>query len=515
VLHERAGCRCGCGGSWQESQARAELGNLQARVRAGVWERSSAVRPSDVLPFLDPPSFRDYSRWWLAAKVEGTISSNPIARSTARDYHRSIENHLMPFFGSYRLDEISEDLCQRFKAEKLRMAAEQRAAIDAGAVLRDERRRRIFPLGAASIHKLIAVLAAILDDAVEDKYMLRNPARVKRMRVHVPKPKRSFLEIDELVSLFEAAAKQDQILPSTVPSDRGPTAAAIAALIATDKEPSQIARELGLAPSTVTYHLRKLGAVRAGRYRGRQAIVETLGRTGVRVSELCDLRIGQVRIYNPRTARFFIQDAKTEPGIREVQLTPGLTQTLANHLERLARSSRPTGPEAYLMPNRAGGRSSRQRIARIVRDAALLATEERATLGLPPLPHTTPHTLRRTYISIALLANGFDIKWVMHQVGHADSRMTLDVYAQLEQRVNRQHGIKFDQLVPTRPANVDSGDEKATGGTNRTSTTNRNVSITTNQSAISRRKARWRDRDSNPGHHDFQSCALPTELSRR
>lgn len=187
-----------------------------------------------------------------------------------------------------------------------------------------------------------------------------------------------------------------------------------------------------------------------------------------------------------------------------MQLTPGLTQTLANHLERLARSSRPTGPEAYLMPNRAGGRSSRQRIAQIVRDAALLATEERATLGLPPLPHTTHHTLRRTYISIALLANGFDIKWVMNQVGHADSRMTLDVYAQLEQRVNRQHGIKFDQLVPTRPANVDSGDEKATVGTNRTSTTNRNASITTNQSSISRRKARWRDRDSNPGHHDFQ-----------
>ena len=27
--------------------------------------------------------------------------------------------------------------------------------------------------------------------------------------------------------------------------------------------------------------------------------------------------------------------------------------------------------------------------------------------------------------------------------------------------------------------------------------------------------ARWRDPDSNRGHHDFQSCALPTELSRR
>src|SRR5215212_6774551 len=31
----------------------------------------------------------------------------------------------------------------------------------------------------------------------------------------------------------------------------------------------------------------------------------------------------------------------------------------------------------------------------------------------------------------------------------------------------------------------------------------------------SRRFAGWRDPDSNRGHHDFQSCALPTELSRQ
>lgn len=67
--------------------------------------------------------------------------------------------------------------------------------------------------------------------------------------------------------------------------------------------------------------------------------------------------------------------------------------------------------------------------------------------GLPPLPHVTPHTLRRTYISIALLANNFDVLWVMNQVGHADSKMTLDVYAQLQQRVKRQHGAAFDDLV--------------------------------------------------------------------
>ncbi len=66
--------------------------------------------------------------------------------------------------------------------------------------------------------------------------------------------------------------------------------------------------------------------------------------------------------------------------------------------------------------------------------------------GLPPLPNTTPQ-LRRTYISIALLANNFDVNWVVAQVGHADSRMTMDVYAQLEQPVKREHGESFDRLV--------------------------------------------------------------------
>jgi hypothetical protein len=67
--------------------------------------------------------------------------------------------------------------------------------------------------------------------------------------------------------------------------------------------------------------------------------------------------------------------------------------------------------------------------------------------GRPPLPHITPHSLRRTYISIALLANNFDVKWVMSQVGHADSKMTMDVYAQLEQRAKRDHGKSFDRLI--------------------------------------------------------------------
>ena len=70
-----------------------------------------------------------------------------------------------------------------------------------------------------------------------------------------------------------------------------------------------------------------------------------------------------------------------------------------------------------------------------------------AARGMSPLPHATPHALRRTYISIALVANHFDVKFVMSQVGHANSAMTMDVYAQLEQRAKRSHGRNFDRLL--------------------------------------------------------------------
>ncbi|HEX4691859.1 MAG TPA: hypothetical protein VH276_14280 [Solirubrobacteraceae bacterium] len=46
----------------------------------------------------------------------------------------------------------------------------------------------------------------------------------------------------------------------------------------------------------------------------------------------------------------------------------------------------------------------------------------------------------------------------MSQVDHADSKMTLDVYAQLQQRVDRSHGTAFDALV--RRARSDRGDDE-------------------------------------------------------
>jgi Phage integrase SAM-like domain len=207
-LHERLDCRCGCGGGWNERTARLELENILARVKTGVWRK--AERPARDAPPPRPcetPTLGDYTPGWLEAKRDGVLGERPLDDNTYADY-RWRHGHLLAFFAPSRLDEIDGELCLAFKAHKLREAHELRQVIAAGGVIRDRRGRRARPLGASSIKKLIDTLAAILDEAIEDGHIDSNPARGRRMRVHVPKPKRSFLEIDELAAVEDAAGAQ-------------------------------------------------------------------------------------------------------------------------------------------------------------------------------------------------------------------------------------------------------------------------------------------------------------------
>ncbi len=140
------------------------------------------------------------------------IEDRRIDTNTQADYLWRLRRHLLPFFGPTPVNEIDRELCQRFKAAKLQEVTELRSALAAGAVVRGRTGRRERPLSPASIKKLIDTLAAILDEAVEDGHLDRNAARGKRMRVKAPKPTRTFLEMDELVALLDAAGEQDSPL---------------------------------------------------------------------------------------------------------------------------------------------------------------------------------------------------------------------------------------------------------------------------------------------------------------
>jgi integrase len=74
---------------------------------------------------------------------------------------------------------------------------------------------------------------------------------------------------------------------------------------------------------------------------------------------------------------------------------------------------------------------------RVLTPAVKRANETRARRGLTPLPPVSPHALRRTYISL-LIEAGAPLPYVMRQVDHLDSRTTLEVYAQVQQRMNRE-----------------------------------------------------------------------------
>jgi hypothetical protein len=87
ILHERKGCQCGCGGGWDEPGARNELGNIIARVRAGVW------RPTEPLHQAPEamPTFHEYASAWLQAKVDGVLGDTPIDANTELGYAVSFD----------------------------------------------------------------------------------------------------------------------------------------------------------------------------------------------------------------------------------------------------------------------------------------------------------------------------------------------------------------------------------------------------------------------------------------
>ena len=191
-------------------------------MRLGLWSP-----PEPPLGFAESarvdgeiPLVGDYAWDWLEAKINGVFGSKPISENTASDYRWRLRCHLLPFFGHLRLDQIDRELCLTFKAHLLREARELREALEAGADIRDRRGRKAVPLGPASIRKVIDALAGILDDAIEDGHVESNPARGKRMRVRVPKPKRTFLEMDELACLLDVAGEQEVPLPAGASASR-------------------------------------------------------------------------------------------------------------------------------------------------------------------------------------------------------------------------------------------------------------------------------------------------------
>jgi integrase len=171
---------------WTRAKAQTELENILADVRRGIW-RPPVVEV--VQAKREIPTFHVFaSEWFDRQKVEGGRSGKGLAPKGQEDLRWRLSNHLLPIFGSRRLDRIAVEDVDRYRLGKVREGK----------------------LGVTSINKTLTTLAAILEAAVEYELIDRNPARGRRRRLSAVPPRRSWLDrADHISALLDAAGRLD------------------------------------------------------------------------------------------------------------------------------------------------------------------------------------------------------------------------------------------------------------------------------------------------------------------
>jgi integrase len=421
---------------WNDVRAADTRNELAALVRRGVW------RPPNNF-VLDPrekdPGFHEFASDWLK-RYRRTVK--PRSAETAQNL---LSRHALPFLHPYTLKEIDYALLSTYVSQKLERNDEIARATEVGVTLRDGKGQRRRKLSPRTINMSLDVISRVLNDAVKRGLLPNNPAADRELQLKVNQRKGNFLEADELLALIEAAGGLDE------PASTKTLARAKRAreMRAQQRPWKQIGAELGVAETTAIWL--------AGRYRDdsrrgvRRAVLATLGCAGLRNSELCDLNIADLDFAH---GVFIVRDAKTEAGIRRVNMTPWLRDELLAY-----RATRPDAQaDEPAFPTRTGGRRDRNNInRRIIAPAVRAASALRTGYHDQPLPDSiTAHTFRRTFITLMLEA-GAPVPYVQSQVGHEDATTTLNIYAQvLRRRDRKSHGQAFDALmanaVPSGPS---------------------------------------------------------------
>ncbi len=194
---------------WTEARARQELDNIRVLLRAGI-------SLEDTLKRYEPPSlseqtpdsfgitFHEYASEWFKRRCRGELGEQLPSEKTRENYLWCL-SHLLPFFADKEVAKISKKDCEQFRGKLFADSEALRLLIEAGGRPTHPGGQPRKPLAVRSIHRVMALLALILEEAVEDELRTDNPARSRRLRMRVPKPKRTFLEIDQVVALLDAA----------------------------------------------------------------------------------------------------------------------------------------------------------------------------------------------------------------------------------------------------------------------------------------------------------------------
>ena len=147
-----------------------------------------------------------------------------------------------------------------------------------------------------------------------------------------------------------------------------------------------------------------------------RAIIETLYGSGLRVSELVDLRLSRLNLKDG----FLIVEGKGSKQ-RLVPVSPVAAELILDYLEQRIRGPIKPGNSDILFLNRRGAALSRVMVFYIVRDLAAAAGIEKKV---------SPHTLRHSFAT-HLLEGGANLRAIQEMLGH-ESIATTEIYIHLD-----------------------------------------------------------------------------------
>ncbi len=157
-----------------------------------------------------------------------------------------------------------------------------------------------------------------------------------------------------------------------------------------------------------------------------RAIMEMLYGSGLRVSELVELRIP---FYRPDEQLVLVRGKGDKE--RLVPLSPTAIECVAAYLDQRADLPEKPGYEDYLFLNRRGRALTRVMVFYIVRDLAVAA-------GI--VKKISPHTLRHSFAT-HLLEGGANLRAIQEMLGHA-SLDTTEIYTHVDTRRLREELLR-------------------------------------------------------------------------
>ena len=309
-------------------------GTFATKTEAEKWLARTEVDIQDDL-WLDPDlgrvNFGEYAAAWIRERPG-------LRPSTVEVYGYVLARHLQPFFGNRAVADIREVHVRRWRAELLESG-----------------------VSAASVAKAYRLMKAIMNTAVDDGIVRRNPCRV-RSAGQDRSPERPVLTVGEVVALADAMPERYRAL----------------VLVAA------------------------FGSLRWGELAALRRCDVEVGQGTVRVARSLTELAGGGYLFGP---------PKSAAGKRVVVIPAVIRPVLARHLETFATSE----PDALVFTSPTG---------RPLRDGNFRRRVWRPALAEAGLADVHFHDLRHTGNTLTAAA-GASLRELMDRMGHSSTRAAL------------------------------------------------------------------------------------------